>query len=205
MTTEDRNQGEEEAGAASAPAYVEDLRLARGAIRGEAGALEVFARRMTCVPRMVSAVDRRMSARLSPEQAADLAQDVLVRLWAKLSDYRGEAPLENWTLRFVFLEIRNVLRRRDRARTTGSLDLDEVAAENSETIGAEAYAVLVQSLDELKPPAPDVVRLRHYEQLTFDQIGERLGMPGNTAKTIYHRSLVRLRAKLAPRLQGEFR
>lgn len=184
--------------------HAEDLRLARAAVAGEPEARQRFAERMAAVPRIVRAVERRMSVRLSPEESSDLAQDVLVKVWRKLDGYEGRASLESWVLRFVFLEIRNLLRRLDRRRGAQSEGLEELEAENPETISPEAYAYLMQSLEELDPPAPDVLRLRHHDQLTFDQIGSRLGIPGNTAKTLYHRSLSRLRVKLEPRLREEF-
>lgn len=188
----------------STPPFAEDLRIARGALNGDRALQERFAERVACVPRMVRAVERRMSVRLSSHESADLGQDVLTLVWKKLGTYEGRAPLENWVLRFIFLELRNLLRRRDLRRDSPIEELEQIEAEIPETISPEAHALLTESLDELDPPAPDVLRLRHHEQLTFDQIGIRLDMPGNSAKTIYHRSLAKLRAKLAPRLQGEF-
>ena len=183
--------------------YPEDLELTRRALAGEEQALEAFARRVACAPRMVTAAARRMGARFSAEQAMDLAQNVLLLVWRKLDSYEGRAKLESWMFRFVFLEIRNAVRQRDRERAMEATSLDEVAAEKPETIHSDTYAVVMQALDALKPPAPEVVHLRHHEQLTFDEIGERLGVPGNTAKTIYHRALARLQGQLAARLPEE--
>ncbi len=193
-----------DADATDSVVHHEDRELAQRAVARDAEALEAYARRMTCVPRMVGALNRRMAARLTPEQVADLSQDVIVLAWRKLDTFEGRASLESWIHRFVFFEIRNVLRRRDRRREVLSDQLETLAEEKVETHSPEAYAFLSQSLDELEPPSGDVVRLKHYEHLTFDAIGERLGIPANTAKTHYYRSLQRLRRKLAPRLEGEF-
>jgi DNA-directed RNA polymerase specialized sigma24 family protein len=43
------------------------------------------------------------------------------------------------------------------------------------------------------------VRLKHLAELTFADIGVRLGMSENTAKSLYYRGLVKLRELLAPR------
>lgn len=182
-----------------------DLHLARAAAAGDPAAKQRFAERMECLPRLVRAVERRMAVRLTPDESLDLTQEVLVRVWSKLDAYEGRATLESWVLRFVFLELRNFLRKRDRSRIPQSEGLEELQAEIPETISPEAHAFLMQSLEELSPPAPEILRLRHHEQLTFDQIGARLGIPGNTAKTLYHRGLAKLRTRLEPRLRGEFR
>jgi RNA polymerase sigma factor (sigma-70 family) len=54
------------------------------------------------------------------------------------------------------------------------------------------------ALARLDPPADDIVRLKHFEELTFEEIGQRLLLSPNTAKTHYYRALVRLREALAP-------
>ena len=181
----------------------DDVRLAQRAVAGDEQAIEAFAARMTCVGKMVRAVDRRLRANLAPQELEDLTQDVLVLVWRKLAEYEGRASLESWVLRFVFLEIRTHLRRRDRTRLEKTGELDLLEAEDRETLGADAYAVLLSAVRELRPPAGDVLHLRHHDQLTFDQIGRRLGIPENTAKTIYHRSLAKLRTRLGRSLQEE--
>ena len=34
--------------------------------------------------------------------------------------------------------------------------------------------------------------MKHFEELTFPEIGKRIGMPANTAKTRYYRGLAKL-------------
>jgi len=41
-----------------------------------------------------------------------------------------------------------------------------------------------------------VIRLKHLESLTFEELSARLDLPANTAKTYYYRGLARLRAML---------
>ena len=185
------------------PPYGPDLTLVRRVLDGDDVALAAFARRMTCVPRMVAALNKRMSGTLSAEEVNDVSQDVLVLIWSKLETYGGRAALESWAHRFAFLELKNHMRRKERSRRMESADLDDLPGELAEQVSPEAYEFLVDSLEELGPPACDVIRLRHYDDLTFDEIGERLRMPGNTAKTHYHRSLVKLRQRLASRVKEE--
>ena len=54
------------------------------------------------------------------------------------------------------------------------------------------------ALERLDPVDADVVRLKHFEELTVEEIGGRLGLPTNTAKTKYYRGLGRLHEALKP-------
>ncbi len=61
-----------------------------------------------------------------------------------------------------------------------------------------AMAIVVDSIHALGSPSSDIVRLRHFDGLTFAEIARELEMPTNTVKTRYYRSLGRLRTLLRP-------
>lgn len=187
-----------------APDHAADLQLVRDGLRGDPEALEALARRLATTPRMVAGAARRLGLRLAPEECADVAQDVVLAVWRKLDSYEGRASLESWVVRFAFLEVRNVIRRRDRNRTADLEHAEAVPDEKPETMGPDAYAVIRNAVDALPPPSGDVMHLRHHEQLTFAAIGQRLGIPENSAKTLYHRGLVKLRAALGGRDLEDF-
>ena len=41
-----------------------------------------------------------------------------------------------------------------------------------------------------------MIRLKHFQELTFEEISSRLSIPANTAKTKYYRGLEKLRETL---------
>ena len=45
--------------------------------------------------------------------------------------------------------------------------------------------------------------MRHFDELEFDEIGRRLKIPKNTVKTVYYRSLEKLRLRLRPLVEKE--
>ena len=66
----------------------------------------------------------------------------------------------------------------------------------------EEQSQLEQALRQLAPEQREVVHLKFYEQLTFAQIGELLGISPNTAASRYRYALLRLRGLLpAPRME----
>ena len=65
--------------------------------------------------------------------------------------------------------------------------------EDPERVEVEHVRAAVASLGE---PTSTVVNLKHFEELTFDEIGDQLDLSPNTAKTYYYRGLEKLRDKL---------
>ena len=61
------------------------------------------------------------------------------------------------------------------------------------------------ALEELEPPLARIVQLKHFEDLTFEALAERLDISPNTAKTRYYRGLVRLERRLGPHSPNEDR
>lgn len=160
---------------------------------------------MSCVRRFVQFRNRRLGGALSADEVEDTVQESLFAVWRKLERFEGRASLETWVYRFVHLEVATRLRRKHRR----PLLLEEVEAPDPEVpapvVRSLEYERLYRSLEVLGPPGADVIRLKHLEALTFEEIGERLGISINTAKTQYYRGLRTLRdlyAPAAPILEG---
>ncbi|MFK7738789.1 MAG: RNA polymerase sigma factor [Planctomycetota bacterium] len=183
-------------GDASETPFEQDVQLARDAAAQKPGAIDKLTDRLACVPTMIRAIARRSSISFHAGEVDDMAQNTLIAVWQRLDSFEGRAPLEQWVLGFARFEIRNGLRRRDRDRRLQTEEVTEAPQEQPSGMSSDAYVLLLEKVEELTPPAPEIVRLYALDGVKFDVIGRRLGMPGNTAKTIYHRSLSRLRAKL---------
>ena len=63
--------------------------------------------------------------------------------------------------------------------------------------GADDLAEAESMLIRLGGVEAQIIRLKHLESLTFDELGARMGLSANTAKTHYYRGLSRLRSMLA--------
>lgn len=181
-----------------AEAHQADLALVEAVLRRDPKALDVLIERLSCVPRILHTLNERAGRVLSAADLSDLSQDVLILIWEKLKTFEGRATLETWTYRFCWLESRNRFRRvyRGKEKATGSSDtfLEEVPAPEVAPL-AEHEAIEI-GLRELGPPGSEVIRLKHFEERTFPEIGDLLGIPTNTAKTHYYRGLEWLRQRL---------
>lgn len=170
-----------------------DLEFVRRVRDGERAAVDRFVLRMRCVPRMLARQNARLGAPLDDGAVEDLVQDVLVVIWRKLDDFEARATLETWAYRICRLELWNAVRRaRRNPQPLGDSEGVCGGTADPDRRGGDAEAAL-RGLERLGPPAADVIRLKHFEQLTFEEIAVRLGMPANSAKTLYYRGLARLR------------
>jgi RNA polymerase sigma-70 factor (ECF subfamily) len=183
----------------------DDARLIAAVLRGETAAREAFVVRMRCVARMLAVLNSQRGRPLDDEQLADLAQDALVVLWRELAEFRAIASVESWSYGIAYLEFRNACRRCAQSRMRHAQLRDEASRAVDEPSVPEepGWGDVEEALARLDAEDVAVIRLRHEEELSFDAIGTRLGLPSNTAKTRYHRGLKKLREWLRVRESQE--
>ena len=175
-----------------------DLSIVRGALDGDRASGEALASRLTCIPRMLASINRRAGRALTTHDLEDLAQETALLVWSKLGRFEGNGSLEQWAYRFCFLEFMNHLRAKNRVRRTASeIDARDVEIEAAPPPQRRMMflARLEAALADIGPPDSDVISLKHFEEMTFAEIGSALGMSPNTAKAKYYRVLERLRGR----------
>jgi RNA polymerase sigma-70 factor, ECF subfamily len=173
---------------APGPDPAHDVELVGRARAGDAEAVERLLDRLACVPAMLRERHRRLGSPLSAEDLAEVEQETYTALWSKLAGFEGRAALETWAYRFVVLELLKGLDRRARRASSGD---DERLA----------LVALHAALERVGPPGADVIRMRHFDQLSFDAIAARSGEPEPTVKARYYRAMKRLREALEPHLR----
>jgi RNA polymerase sigma-70 factor (ECF subfamily) len=125
--------------------------------------------------------------------AQDLVQEAVVESWRRQAN--GTPP----PLGYVYASIRH--RAIDLARRDGRRAAREVAAHldspqywfDSGAEERERHMLIQQAIGRLPAMYRDVVTLKVWGGLTFDQIAESLEIPANTAASRYRYGLVELR------------
>ena len=131
--------------------------------------------------------------------AEELTQDVFVRLWEKLTTFRGESAFATWLHRLavnVSLDhLRAQRRRRERIDPQGDLRSLEVA-DASPPPGLRID--LEKAVARLPEGARIVFVLHDIEGYRHEEIAQLTGMAEGTARSQLHRARRRLREVLAP-------
>ncbi len=184
-----------------------DLRLVREVLEGRGRAIRQFTDRMGCVPLILEKRNARLGSFFGREDLEDLTQEVLAIVLRKLSDYTGQGSLEGWAYGICTNIIMNVIRTRRRQpvqvdEDPGDGTLDGVIVGDPEPNEHELVDLYLDRLDSL--PA-HVVRLKVFDEMTFKEIGLRLKIPENSAKTHYYRAMNRLRVMLQSHRNEELR
>jgi RNA polymerase sigma-70 factor (ECF subfamily) len=177
-----------------APTHPDDLSVATRAVAGDAQARALFATRMECVPRMLAVMNRRQRLPLPAQDVDDLVQDTLVTIWRRLDTYAGMASLETWVYRFCRFQLANRLRAVSRRPAHVPLAADAQVSEDARRL--LEFEDVQAALERLPALTSDVIRLKHFGSLSFTEIGVRLALSPNTAKTRYYRGLAELRRLL---------
>ncbi len=131
------------------------------------------------------------------------AEDALHQVFLKLLS--GEAAMPEDPRPYLYRSVRNAAlnaRRgevRERARSAG---LAETRREAMPMFTApqgldEARGALEEALSTLPDEQREVVVLRTWGEMTFDQVGDLLGIPPNTAASRHRYALEKLRERLA--------
>jgi RNA polymerase sigma-70 factor (ECF subfamily) len=166
-------------------------------LAGSEHARTEFVERMKCVPRILAAKNARMGSPLNDADVEDVVQETLVSVWRRLPTFEGRAALETWVYRFCHLKLCKFLESRRRVPRPVE-ELEEEEQEGAAPGDPDEFEQVYLALDRIDEGEAAVLRLKHFEQLTFEEIGRSLGVSPNTAKTRYYRGLERLRDLLEP-------
>jgi RNA polymerase sigma-70 factor (ECF subfamily) len=142
------------------------------------------------------------------DEAMDLSQDVFIRVFRTIGQFRGQSALRTWIYRIAVNQARNRHRFWRRRRRSDQVSLDaHVEAHGDFQCGAETgpdrilaqkeLAVrLKDALDALPFDQRTVVVLREVDGLSYDEIAFSLGVAVGTVKSRLTRARQTLRAGL---------
>jgi len=147
----------------------------------------------------------------NPAEAADVLQDVFIKVFKGIKQFHGDSSLKTWIYRIAIHEASNHRRGWMRRHWHEPVSIDDTAAEgalsaaevqaSSETPyrlleQAERQEILWRALSSLAQPYRTVVVLREIEGLAYDEIAQVTGMVEGTVKSRLMRGRELLRRKL---------
>jgi len=149
------------------------------------------------------------------QEAMDLSQEVFLRVFRTLSQFRGQSSLRTWIYRIVLNQASNRQRWWRRRFKSYQVPLDEHVATHGELPESRSFAmpdrVLQQNetaarvwgaLSELPFDQRAAIILREIDGLSYEEIAESLGIAVGTVKSRLARARLNLRGTLRPEGAG---
>ena len=137
--------------------------------------------------------------------AEDVAQEAFVRAYKGLARFQKKAKFSSWLYQIALNLCRDRLRQR-RGKTLVSIDdLDPTTAARIDRSPATAQdiveakdlgRIVALAMADLPEEQREVITLKEYQGLTFQEIADTLGVPVSTVKTRLYRGLVQMRERL---------
>jgi RNA polymerase sigma-70 factor (ECF subfamily) len=133
-------------------------------------------------------------------RAEELTQDVFVRAWEKLAQFRGDSAFSTWLHRLavnLVLNDRQAERRRRERMHDEVEDVDALATPRAREDQSPALSMdLEAAIAALPPGARKVFVLHDVHGYTHDEIGAMLGVTAGGCKAQLHRARLLLREAL---------
>lgn len=144
------------------------------------------------------------------EDAEEVAQDIFVKAYRSLADFRGTAKFSTWLYTIVYTTSVTFLRKKKLSTT--SID-DEGTFLQLENTNSSFQANLIEqksknkSLNEaismLSADDAQIITLFYKAEQSLEEIGTILGIESNNVKVRLHRARTRLKEKLKLYLRDE--
>ena len=182
---------------------MDDKHILAQARRGELDAFEELVRRYE---KRVYAIALRSAG--SPEDAADITQDVFLRAWRSIESFRGDSGFSTWLFRITMNICVDHVRHRQTQPQTMALTNDEdegrpipdTAPTPEEHLdNSERGRELAAALDEVSEEHRRIVLLRDVSGMSYTEIAEILEISEGTVKSRLARARIALRKVLLKR------
>ena len=148
----------------------------------------------------------------SREDAEEVAQDVFIKAFRYLSDFRGESKFSTWLYTIVNTTCITFLRKKK--LDIHSLDNEKVfELADSQDSGFRANMVeqksrvnmVNEAIALLSPDDGEIITLFYKAEQTLEEISKILGMETNTVKVRLHRARTRLKEKMEKHFSEEIK
>jgi RNA polymerase sigma-70 factor (ECF subfamily) len=140
------------------------------------------------------------------DDARDAVQETFIAAYRNLGNFRGEAKVSSWLHRIA---VNQCLTKQRRSKTRSETFLDDEGNGEENVFVApvhqspsrlieqtERLALVRQAVNALPADLREVIVMKEFQELTFQEISERLDLPLSTVKSRVYTALKQLRLKL---------
>lgn len=127
---------------------------------------------------------------LDHDDTHDVLQNVCVKVFKGISNFRGESKLSSWLFRIAYNEAITFLNKKSKQLQVSSSELQETLVNNLEAdvyfTGDQVQLALQKALAQLPDRQKEIFNLRYYDEIKFKDIATILDLSEGAVKSSYH-------------------
>jgi len=148
----------------------------------------------------------------SREDAEEISQDIFVKAYRSLADFRGESKFSTWLYTIVRTSCITFLRKKklditslDNERTLLQVEDRESGFKANQVEQKSKHAMVNEAIRLLSPDDAQLITLFYKGEQSLEEIGKVMGLEPNTVKVKLHRARHRLKEKMEKYFSHEVR
>lgn len=138
---------------------------------------------------------------LNHDDANDLTQEVFIKVWRSMDNFRGESKLYTWLYRIA---TNTSLTHLERSKRFYSISFDDIGEQLEEQLhedplfsSDEILIRLQMAMATLPDKQRAVFVMRYYDELPYKEIAEITGTSEGALKASYHHAVKKIEAHLS--------
>lgn len=136
---------------------------------------------------------------ISHDDSKDVLQEVFMRVWSGIGQFKGDSKLFSWLYRIAGNESIRFLERKTRLQNNQS-SVQEILELELATLpfisGEEIQIALQKAILKLPDKQRLVFNLRYFDELDYAEIAEIIESTVNSAKVLFHNAKTRIEEQL---------
>jgi RNA polymerase sigma-70 factor (ECF subfamily) len=132
----------------------------------------------------------------NPEDALDVAQTVFLKVYEHLPQYDPALKFYSWLYRIALNESINALGRMRPSEPISGSEVDQAPGIERQVESDQTGRAIEQALMQLQPDYRAVIVLRHFQQLSYQDMSATLQVAEKTVKSRLHSARQQLRQLL---------
>jgi RNA polymerase sigma-70 factor (ECF subfamily) len=162
----------------------------------------------------------QLSPHLSTEDVEEICQDVFLAVIRNIQSFHGKSAFQTWLYRIAANKTRDFIEKQRAAKRGGGAQPFSLDAENPETglkidppssapgpdgilISAERMAFIHAALERLGDPCREVIELRYFGDLSYEEISQELELNPKTVSSRLSKCLDKLEEIARPMRKQE--
>ncbi len=129
------------------------------------------------------------------DDALDISQETFIELWNSLKrfKYRSDQSFYGFLFTIIKRKLYQYYRKKQKIISLDKLDEKQLA---QPIIKQNDYGYMLKHVDKLTSKNQDIIRLRSWSQMTFNEIAAVLNITETAVKVRHHRALQKLKINL---------